>query len=190
MRAVILVRSVAALAVIVVAAASPRADARPWQGITPGVSTQADVVQKFGEPSTQGKMGARGALVYREEHAIAGTRQAQFFVRADGVVDEITVFPVAQLDRESVEGTYGKSGQKTFTDEFKPVWVYRSIGVMVFFGKDGFVEAIRFQAPQPVARSGAAPAEEAPRERSAGDVQPARINPDESARGTPDAAAR
>ena len=147
MRLVHPVRALAALSAIALAAVSAPASARPWQGITPGLSSQADVVKKFGEPSTQGKIGARGALVYREEQAIAGTRQAQFFTRADGVVEEITVFPASQLDQESVEGTYGK-GQKTFTDDFKPVWVYRSLGVMVFFGKDGFVEAIRFQAPQ------------------------------------------
>jgi hypothetical protein len=139
--------SLAVIATVAAALAAP-ALARPWQGVTPGASTQADVVKRFGEPSTQGKIGARTALVYREDQAIAGTRQAQFFVRADGVVDEITVFPAAQLDRESVEGTYGKGAQKSFTDDFKPVWIYRAAGVMVFFGKEGYVDAIRFQAPQ------------------------------------------
>jgi len=148
MRAVHLVRVLASALVAVLAAGGIAASAKPWQGIQPGVSTQADVVQKFGEPSTQGKVGARTALVYRGDQAIGGTRQAQFYARADGVVEEITVFPAAELDRDSVEGTYGKSGQKTFTDDFKPVWVYRSLGVMVFFGKDGLVEAIRFLPSQ------------------------------------------
>jgi hypothetical protein len=160
MLAVHLARALAAVTAVALAAAASPAAARPWQGITPGVSTQADVVKKFGEPSTQGKIGERSALVYREEQAVAGTRQAQFYTRADGVVEEITVFPAAELDRESVEGTYGKTGQKTFTDDFKPVWVYRSLGVMVFFGKDGFVEAIRFQVPQAAkGRAANAPAE-------------------------------
>jgi len=158
-----LARALAIVFVAALVAMSLPAAARPWQGITPGESTQADVVKRFGEPSTQGKIGDRGALVYREEQAINGTRQAQFFTRADGVVDEITVFPAAELDRESVEGTYGKSGQKTFTDDFKPVWVYRSLGVMVFFGKDGFVEAIRFEVPRAgksrAVSSGVAPAQ-------------------------------
>ncbi|MCX5730851.1 MAG: hypothetical protein NTY18_05765, partial [Deltaproteobacteria bacterium] len=52
--------------------------ARSWQGITPGSSTQADVVARFGEPSTKGKLEGRTALVYKGEQAIAGTRQAQF----------------------------------------------------------------------------------------------------------------
>lgn len=175
MRAVHLSRVVIGLFAIAVAALAGSAAARPWQGITPGVSTQADVVKRFGEPSTKGKIGDRVALVYREDEAIVGTRQAQFFTRADGVVDEITVFPAAQLDRESVEGTYGKSGQKTFTDDFKPVWVYRSLGVLVFFDKDGFVEAIRFQAPMAKARTGS---EAPPPQR--GDLaapQPARSAP-------------
>lgn len=171
MRAVHLARVLPYVFAAVLAAVSLPVAAKPWQGISPGVSTQTDVVKKFGEPSTQGKVGARGALVYREEQAIAGTRQAQFYTRADGVVDEITVFPAAQLDRESVEGTYGKSGQKTFTDDFKPVWVYRSLGVMVFYGKDGFVEAIRFQAPQ---SASARPATtEPPAEKDGADPSPA-----------------
>lgn len=176
MRAVHLVRSVAALLVAALAASSSPAFAKPWHGITPGVSTEADVVKKFGEPSTERTIETRAALVYRSERVIEGTRQAQFFTRPDGVVEEIIVFPATQLDRESVEGTYGKSGQKTFTDDFKPVWVYRSLGVMVFFGKDGFVEAIRFQPPQRQAgpaRRGAAAKEPAPAAVPPADAAPA-----------------
>lgn len=120
--------------------------ARSWQGITPGQSTQADVVTRFGEPSTRGKLEGRTALVYKAEQAIAGTRQAQFLVGDDGRVAEINVFPGAQLEKDAVLGTFGKDPQKTFTDDFRTVWLYRAIGVVVFFGKDGLVEAIRFQA--------------------------------------------
>jgi hypothetical protein len=182
MLAVHLVRALTALSAIALAATCSPAVAKPWQGITPGVTKQAEVVQKFGEPSTQGKIGERGALVYREDQAIGGTRQAQFFTRADGVVEEITVFPATQLDRESVEGTYGKSGQKTFTDDFKPVWVYRSLGVMVFFGKDGFVDAIRFQTPHAGKRR-AAPADPAPTHPAPTDPAPA--EPSGSPAGAP-----
>ncbi len=132
------------LALLLLALAPGWASAKAWQGITPGVSTQADVSNRFGEPSTQGKLGGRGAVVYKGDQAIAGTRQAQFFLRDDGTVVEITVFPATQLDREAVEGTYGRSPQKTFTEDFRPVWLYRSTGVKVFFGKEGFVEAISF----------------------------------------------
>ena len=120
--------------------------ARSWQGITPGQSTQADVVARFGEPSTRGKLEGRTALVYKGEQAIVGTRQAQFLVGDDGRVSEINVFPASQLEKEAVLGTFGKDPQKTFTDDFRTVWLYRGIGVVVFFAKDGSVEAIRFQA--------------------------------------------
>ena len=140
--------------------------ARSWQGITPGSSTQADVVARFGEPSTKGKLEGRSALVYRGEQAIAGTRQAQFLVGDDGRVAEINVFPVSPLEKEAVLGTFGKEPQKTFTDDFRTVWLYRPIGVVVFFGKDGAVEAIRFQAGEKGAKlappSGAEPQESQP----------------------------
>ncbi len=129
--------------------------ARPWMGITPGQSTLADVVTRFGEPSTRGALEGRTALVYRDEQAITGTRQAQFLVGKDGKVAEINVFPASPLEKDAVLGTYGKDPARTFTDDFRTVWQYRSVGVMVFFGKDGTVEAIRFQ---PTAAPAAAPA--------------------------------
>jgi len=128
--------------------------ARSWQGITPGSSTQADVVARFGEPSTKGKLEGRTALVYKGEQAITGTRQAQFLIGDDGRVAEINVFPASQLEKEAVLGTFGKEPQKTFTDDFRTVWLYRPIGVVVFFGKDGVVEAIRFQAAEKGAKPG------------------------------------
>jgi hypothetical protein len=128
------------------------ASARSWQGITPGQSSQADVVARFGEPSTKGKLEGRTALVYKGDQAIAGTRQAQFLVGDDGRVAEINVFPALQLEKDAVLGTFGKDPQKTFTDDFRTVWRYREIGVVVFFGKDGLVEAIRFQSADRSAR--------------------------------------
>jgi hypothetical protein len=127
------------------------ARAKAWQGISPGQSKETDVVTRFGEPSTRGRLEGRTAVVYKGDQAIAGTRQAQFLVGDNGTVAEINVFPATQIDKEAVEGTYGKGAQKTFTDDFRPVWIYRPIGVMVFFGKDGLVEAIRFKAPEPPA---------------------------------------
>src|SRR5512135_1164059 len=79
--------------------------ARSWQGITPGQSTQADVVARFGEPSTKGKLEGRLALVYKGDQAIGGTRQAQFLVGDDGRVAEINVFPAAPVEKEAVLGT-------------------------------------------------------------------------------------
>jgi hypothetical protein len=133
-----------ALTLLAPAVAHPKA----WQGITPGSSTLAEVQGRFGEPSTRGKLEGRTAVVYKGDQAIPGTKQAQFLMGDDGVVTEINVFPATQLDKEAVEGTYGRAVQKTFTDDFRPVWIFRSIGVMVFFGKDGFVEAIRFKGTE------------------------------------------
>jgi hypothetical protein len=129
-----------AAALLVPAVATPRA----WQGINPGQSTQTDVGEKFGEPTTRAKRGVRTVLAYLGEQAPAGTKQAQFHVGEDGKVLEITVFVATELDKDAIEGTYGKSPEKTFTDEFLPVWVYRTAGVTVYFAKGGAVEAITF----------------------------------------------
>ncbi len=119
--------------------------ARAWKGITPGQSTQAEVVERFGEPTTKTKRGARTVLAYYGDQALEGTKQAQFHVDAAGKVAEITVFLTAQLDAESIEGTYGKPPQKTFVeDTFQKVWLYPQPGVKVYFAKDGAVEALAF----------------------------------------------
>jgi hypothetical protein len=131
--------------------------AKAWQGITPAVSTVDEVVNKFGEPTTRNKRGSRSVLAYLGEQALPGTKQAQFHVRDDGVILEITVFLATQLEREAIEGTYGKSPRKTFTDDFLPVWLYESDGVTVYFTKDGFVNAISFSPGRSVAKE-AAPA--------------------------------
>jgi len=145
--------------VLLLACAAPgAAAAKAWQGIVPGQSTRADVVARFGEPSTHGRLGDRTALVYKADQAIAGTRQAQFLTREDGLVLEIVLWPSTALDRESVEGTYGKGAHKTFTEDFRPVWVYKAQGISVFFGKDGNVDAISFK---PADAAPAAPPREA-----------------------------
>ena len=160
------------LAILLICALPGAAAAKAWQGITPGHSTRADVVARFGEPSTQGRFGGRSVLVYKGDQAIAGTRQAQFFPRDDGQIQEIMVFPAAPLERDAVEGTYGKGAHKSFTDEFQPAWVYKSLGVTVFFGKDGLVEAISFKPA-----AAAAPREEAPAPAAPARPPPARGAP-------------
>ena len=160
------------LALLVLAALAPSfAQARPWQGIQPGVSTQREVVERFGEPATRAKRGARTVLAYHGERAPAGTRQAQFHVDAAEVVQEITIFLTAQLDAELVEGTYGKPPQRSFVEAtFQKVWLYPEAGVSVYFGKDGNVEALTFSAGKP-ARAPAVPAAAA---RTATPASPAR----------------
>jgi hypothetical protein len=119
--------------------------ARPWKGVNPGTSSQQEVVERFGEPTARTKRPGRTVLAYYGDQALEGTRQAQFHVDGQGTVLEITIFLTAQLDQESIEGTYGKPPQRTFVeDTFQKVWVYPQAGVTVYFGKEGNVEALTF----------------------------------------------
>ena len=130
---------------LLLALAPGLAAARPWKGVNPGTSTQQEVVERFGEPTTRTKRPGRTILAYYGEQALEGTRQAQFHLDPQGLVLEITIFLTAQLDPESIEGTYGKPPQRTFVeDTFQKVWVYPATGVTVYFGKEGNVEALSF----------------------------------------------
>jgi hypothetical protein len=151
-----------AIVIATLALGPAAAVAKGWQGVTPGHSTETEVAARFGPPSTQGKLNGRQTLVYKGDQAIVGTRQAQFFARDDGVVAEIIVFPTAQLDRETVEGTYGHPTQKAFTEDFRTVWIFKGSGITVYFGKDGQVDAISFKAPDAREASHAAPQPKAP----------------------------
>jgi hypothetical protein len=133
------------------------ASARAWKGITPGASTQQEVVDRFGEPTTKTKRPGRLVLAYYGDQALEGTRQAQFHLDDRGVVVEITIFLTAQLDQDSIEGTYGRPPQRTFVeDTFQKVWVYPQQGVTVYFGKDGNVEALSFGPGTKAAKASAA----------------------------------
>jgi hypothetical protein len=120
--------------------------AKAWQGIEPGKASVDDVATKFGEPTSRVKRGARTVLAYKGDQALPGTKEAQFHCRADGVVEEITVFLAVPLEGDSIEGTYGKPQARTFTDTFQKVWQYPLKGVTVYFDKDGTVQAITFSA--------------------------------------------
>src|SRR6266545_889209 len=138
-------RSIRLALLVAVALVPALATARAWKGINPGATTQAEVVEKFGEPTTKTKRSGRTVLAYHGEQALEGTRQAQFHVDAQGLVVEVTIFLTAHLDAESVEGTYGKPPQRTFVeDTFQKVWVYPAAGVTVYFNKEGNVEALTF----------------------------------------------
>jgi hypothetical protein len=152
------------LALLLLALAPGAASARAWKGVNPGTSTQQEVVERFGEPTTKTKRPGRVVFAYYGEQALEGTRQAQFHLDDRSVVVEITIFLTAQLDQESIEGTYGKPPQRTFVeDTFQKVWVYPQAGVTVYFGKDGNVEALTFgpgakaskTAPEGAAQAGA-----------------------------------
>lgn len=131
------------------------AEAKAWQGIEPGKSTGDEVVARFGEPTTRKQRGARSVIAYKADQALQGTKEVQFHCRADGVVEEITVFLAASLDAESVEGTFGRAQSKTFVEAtFQKVWLYPSKGVTVYFDKESNVDVIAYGVPQ-VARANA-----------------------------------
>jgi hypothetical protein len=138
-------RSIRLVLLLTLALAPALASARAWKGINPGASTQAEVTERFGEPTARTKRSGRTVLAYYGDQALDGTRQAQFHVDAQGTVLEITVFLTAQLEAETIEGTYGKPPQRTFVeDTFQKVWVYPAAGVTVYFNKEGNVDALTF----------------------------------------------
>ncbi|HEY3446914.1 MAG TPA: hypothetical protein VGK67_11145 [Myxococcales bacterium] len=133
------------------------AHAKAWNGVTPNETKKADVVAKFGEPSKTVKQGDKEVLAYIGKKAISGTSQAQFTMTAAGVVESITVFPSAKLETAEVEETYGKTCDsakpvepcyaKKLTDEFKTVFIYKRLGLMVFFADDKkTVQSFQFTA--------------------------------------------
>jgi hypothetical protein len=155
----------AQLAMIALVLAGPSsAAARAWKGINPGVSAQAEVVKRFGEPTARTKRGGRTVLAYYGDQALEGTKQAQFHLDSAGTVLEITIFLAAPLDSETIEGTYGKPAQKTFVeDTFQKVWVYPSQGVTVYWAKDGSgAEALSFGPARAGTRPAAEPGKQAP----------------------------
>jgi len=138
-----------ALALAVLVALAPAAQAKPWNGIEPGTSKKDEVVKKFGEPTKVVKADAKETLAYLGEKAIKGTAQAQFKVdSATGTVERIDVFPGPLIDKDMVESSYGaacpSSGpapkdpcyQKKITDNFKTYFIYVKLGLAVFFKDD------------------------------------------------------
>ncbi|MGC4115490.1 MAG: tetratricopeptide repeat protein [Myxococcales bacterium] len=135
------------------------ASAKAWNGITPNETKRADVLAKFGEPSKVLKQGDKEVLGYLGKKAIAGTSQAQFTLTAAGVVEQITVFPANKPELSEIEESYGKSCEATkaaepcygkkLLDDFKTVFVYKKLGLMIFFGEDKkTVHSLVFTAPK------------------------------------------
>ena len=138
--------------------------AKPWQGIEPGTSKKAEVLDKFGPPSKTLKSEGAEVLAYFGEQAIKGAKQAHFRISAaTGLVERIDVFPGPVIDKDAVEATYGpmcasekKGGSgcyvKKLTDDFRTYFQYLSMGLTVFFKEDGkTVQSFVFQ-PSPPAK--------------------------------------
>jgi hypothetical protein len=147
---------------------SATATAKPWNGIDPGVSTRADVLKKFGNPTkTVATSDGKEVLAYLNTEAIKGTIQSQFKVdKASQTVERIDVFPAPLIDKDTIENSYGpqcpQASQgtaaapcylKKLTDTFQTYFVYPKLGLAIFFKDDG--KTVQSFAFQTVARSGA-----------------------------------
>jgi hypothetical protein len=146
---------------LLVLLASTPALAKSWQGIDPGTSKRAQIVEKFGEPSRTATSDGKEVLAYFEKSAIKGTKQVQFRVDpATQLVERIDVFPSVAVDRDMVENTYGPpcpSGKETkavcyvkkMTEDFRTYLVYQRSGLVVFLQEDGKqVHSFTYTTPQ------------------------------------------
>lgn len=140
---------------------APAAAAKPWNGIEPGVSTRAEVTEKFGEPSKVVNAKDGMLVAYLKDKAIRGTTQAQFRVDAKtGVVQRIDVFPAPKIDRAAIEQTYGPAcsgrGDQTScyllkrTPDQRVYFLYQRLGLVIFFAPGGnIVQSFLFQPGKP-----------------------------------------
>ena len=124
--------------------------AKPWNGITPGVSTREDVIKKFGEPTKTVNVGGRDVLAYQKDKLIKGTTQAQFKVDPKTeLVERIDVFPAPVLTLPDITQAYGPECTIEApeakdhpcylkrSDEKRNYIVYGMLGLAVFFTPDG-----------------------------------------------------
>lgn len=130
--------------------ASLAASAKPWNGVEPGVTRREEIVKRFGEPSRTLQSEGKEVLAYYNKEAIKGTTQTQFKIDpATSTVERIDVFPGPQIDRETIEQTYGTAcpaGKnqpadpcylKKLTDDFRTYFLYPKLGLAIFFNEDG-----------------------------------------------------
>ena len=119
----------------------------PWKGITPGKSTEKEVLEAFGQPAGKVPSGKKQVLVYKADRTITGTTQAQFTVDEKGIVEEITLFPSTQLELPEIEDTFGKACseqdkptqpcyRRVLTEDFRTSLWYKEAGLVVFLNKD------------------------------------------------------
>jgi hypothetical protein len=141
--------------------ASP-AEARPWNGISPGEHTRADVVKRFGKPYREVKCAGKCAftLNYQADKAIRGTKQVNFCAGPDGKIKQVAVFPAVPILRADVAEYYGEKFIKKLTDSFVEYFVYEGQGFFVFFNEDRkTVQSLMFTKAKPVLKKGPAPAD-------------------------------
>ena len=115
------------------------ASAKSWHGITPGKSTQRDVVKKFGSPDHEEgpAPGYHKRVVYTGKTLgeNRGAAEAQFWFDKTGRLSAIYVLPAVELTRKDVEGAWGKDFNERRTDDFRLYLHYATEGFAVFFDR-------------------------------------------------------
>ncbi len=154
-------------ALLLALAVAVPARAKPWNGITPGASTKAEVLAKFGEPTKKvDQADGKKLWAYTGDQAIKGSRQAQFILTAEGHVEQIVVFPAVAIDKPTVEESFGPPCTppggaaapvpvsaancyvRQLADDYRTYFWYKRLGVVIFFTEDGkSVYSILYQAP-------------------------------------------
>jgi hypothetical protein len=148
------------------------AQAKSWKNVVPGQTPGAQVLKRFGEPTTRLAEGQKQVLAYEGDEAIAGTKQAQFIVGPDGKVEQIAVFPATVIEKAAIADTFGPDCsqkqapncyvQKVNDDDFKTYYWYENLGLVIFFDADGkTVGSLLYVKPGP-AKSAASATKSAP----------------------------
>ncbi len=119
---------------------------RAWNSVEPGVTTEAAVRARFGEPSKITTVTGSDTLVYSKQAAIKGA--SQVLIRIDQksrIVSRIDVFPEVVIALAEIEATYGPECAEGETErcysrrtqERKPSYFsYAKAGLAVFFKDD------------------------------------------------------
>ena len=123
------------------------AQAKAWKGVTPGTTKKDEVIKKFGDPSKKVGQGDKVMLAYSGDEAIKGTRETEFLIDSGGVVVQIAVFPAGQVEKATIEETYGPDCAKAVRadcyvrklseDDYKTYYWFKQLGLVVFFNTDG-----------------------------------------------------
>ncbi len=130
-----------------------RSSARPWQGVEAGVSTRAEVISHFGDPSKTVARDGKEILAYTGKNAAPGTLQTQFRIDSKTqLLERIDAFPRAVIDRETVINTFGTAcvpGQarqaacfvQKLSEDAKVHLLYARLGLAVFLRENGVTVA-------------------------------------------------
>ncbi|MBN2493879.1 MAG: hypothetical protein JXR96_04740 [Deltaproteobacteria bacterium] len=112
--------------------------AKSWKGLTPGVTTRTQVINKYGEPSKSFSKGGKlsDGLNYQGEEAIEGALETNFYFDKHEVLFRIDIFPAREINAKDVERIFGADYTKKQTKRGHIFFHYAKDGMIVFFSKD------------------------------------------------------